>query len=161
MSPDSIARRRPDPLPWGWEVPAGAGFAWLSLAAATLLLAQGAAGFLTGRGWLWPDSPRLLAALGALLTGRVGVGVEAPAGVPSPALVYALAGVLELLLLAASIWAVARFWTTVGTGRRHGMATRAEAKAILGAGRLRRVRGLIRPCLLYTSPSPRDRTRSR
>src|SRR5665647_3547332 len=34
MSPDSIARRRPDPLPWGWEVPLGAGFAWLSLAAA-------------------------------------------------------------------------------------------------------------------------------
>jgi len=147
MSPDSIARRRPDPLPWGWEVPAGAGFAWLSLAAATLLVAQGAAGFLTGRGWLWPDSPRLFPALGGLLTGRVGVGVEAAAGVPSPSLVYALAGVLELLLLAASIWAVARFWTTVGTGRRHGMATRAEAKAILGAGRLRRVRGLIRPDL--------------
>ena len=31
----------------------------------------------------------------------------------------------------------------------------------LGAGKTTLCRGLLRGCLLYTSPSPRDRTRSR
>jgi len=147
MSPDSIARRRPDPLPWSWEVPAGAALAWLSLSAGTLLAAQGAAGFLTGHGWLWPQQARLFPALGGLLTGQVGVDVDAPAGLPSTPLVYALAVLLELALLAVSVWAAVRFWTTAGPGRRSGMATRADAETILGAGRLRRVRTLIRPDL--------------
>jgi type IV secretion system protein VirD4 len=155
MSPDSIARRRPDPLPWSWEVPAGAAVAWLSLAAGTLLAAQGAAGFLTGQGWLWPSSPRLFPALGGLLTGQVGVGVDAPAGLPSTPLVYALALGLELALLAVSVWSAVRFWTTVGPGRRYGMATRADAETILGVGRLRRVRTLIRPDL-YGRPVRRS-----
>ncbi len=154
MSPDSIARRRPDPLPWSWEVPAGAALAWLSLFAAALLATQGAVGFLTGHGWLWPTSPRLIPALGGLLTGQVGVGVDAPAGLPSAALVYALAVVFELALLAVSVWAAVRFWSTVGPGRRYGMATRAEAETILGVGRLRRVRKLIRPDL-YGRPGRR------
>ncbi|MDQ6782648.1 MAG: type IV secretory system conjugative DNA transfer family protein, partial [Actinomycetota bacterium] len=145
MSPDSIGRRRPDPLPWTWEVPVGAGLAWLSLSAAMLLAGQGTAGFVTGHGWLWPGSPRLFPALGGLLTGQVGVGVDAPAGLPAPALVYLLAVVLELALLALSVWAGVRFWSTVGPGRRHGMATRADAETVLGVGRLRRVRTLIRP----------------
>jgi len=154
MSPDSIARRRPDPLPWSWEVPAGAGLAWLSLSAATLLAAQGAAGFLTGHGWVWPGSSRLFPALGGLLTGQVGVGVDATAGLPAPTLVYALAVVTELALLAVSVWAAVRFWSTVGPGRRHGMATRADAETVLGVGRLRRVRKLIRPDL-YGRPGRR------
>ncbi len=109
---------------------------------------------MTGHGWLWPPSPRLFPALSGLLTGQVGVGVDAPAGLPAPALVYALAVVLELALLAASVWAAVRFWSTVGPGRRHGMATRADAETVLGAGRLRRVRKLIRPDL-YGRPGRR------
>ncbi len=154
MSPDSIARRRPDPLPWSWEVPAGAGLAWLCVSAAMLLAAQGAAGFVTGHGWLWPQSVLLFPALAGLLTGQVGVGVDAPAGLAAPALVYALAVVLELALFAVSVWAAVRFWSTVGPGRRHGMATRADAETVLGVGRLRRVRKLIRPDL-YGRPGRR------
>ncbi len=63
MSPDSIARRRPDPLLWSWEVPAGAGLAWLSLSAAAPLAAQGAAGVVTGHGWLGPQSAGLFPAV--------------------------------------------------------------------------------------------------
>lgn len=50
MSPSSVVRRRPDPLPFSWEVPAAAALAWLCLAAVTLLAAQEAASVLTGRG---------------------------------------------------------------------------------------------------------------
>lgn len=150
MSPNSssIGRRRPDPVPWSWEIPAGAALAWLCVAAAALLAARGVAGLLTGRGWLWPDSPRLFPALGGLATGRVGAGVESAGGTElSPMLVYGLAGTFEVVLLVASIWVGVRFWTTLGPGRRPGMASRADAETILGVGRMRRVRKLIRPDL--------------
>jgi len=142
-----IGRRRPDPTPWGWEVPTAGLLAWLCVAAAGLLAAQAAAACLTGHGWLWPDSPHLFPALGGLLTGHVGAGVDAPDGLPAPLLVVVAAVVLELVLLLVTVWAARWFWTTAGPGRREGMATRADAETALGAGRLRRVRKLIRPDL--------------
>src|SRR5690348_7566973 len=111
-SAGGIGRRRPDPIRWGWEVPTAGLLAWLSVAAATLLAAQGVAAWLTGHGWLWPDSPRLFPAVGGLLTGHVGAGIEAPAGLPSPVLVVIVAVILELVLLAATVWAARWFWTT-------------------------------------------------
>jgi hypothetical protein len=162
MSPNSssIGRRRPDPVPWSWEIPAGAALAWLCVAAAALLAARGVAGLLTGRGWLWPDSPRLFPALGGLATGRVGAGVESAGGTQlSPMLVYGLAGTFEVVLLVASIWVGVRFWTTLGPGRRPGMASRADAETILGVGRMRRVRKLIRPDVCRPgAPSAGDRS---
>ncbi|MGB8380099.1 MAG: TraM recognition domain-containing protein, partial [Dermatophilaceae bacterium] len=153
MSPSSVVRRRPDPLPFSWEVPAAAVLAWLCLAAVTLLAAQGAAGVLTGRGWAWPEPRLLFPGLGGLLTGHVGVGLPDAHAAPPAAVVYPVAVVLELLLLAGTIWA-ARLWTTVGPGRRAGMASRADAQTVLGVGRLRRVRTLIRPDL-YERGNPR------
>ncbi len=145
MRTNSIGRRQPDPLPLTWEVPAGLVLTWLCLAGAALLAGQATAGLVTGRGWLWPDSPHLLAAAGGLLTGHVGAGVS---GTPLPAwLVYLLIGVFQVLLLAVSVWAGIRFWASVGPGRRYGMATRVEAETVLGVGRLRRVRRIIRPDL--------------
>ena len=102
---------------------------------------------MTGHGWLWPDSPHLFPALGGLLTGHVGAGLDTPDGLPSPASVVAAAVVIELALLFVTVWAARWFWTTAGPGRRLGMATRADAETALGAGRLRRVRKLIRPDL--------------
>jgi len=131
------------------------------MAGAALLAAQATAGFLTGRGWLWPDSPHLLAAVGGLLTGKTGVGVHPlPAAgfvdtdLPPAWLVYVFVGVFQLVLLAVTVWAVARFWTSLGPGRRYGMATRVEAETVLGVGRLRRVRKIIRPDL-YGAPGRR------
>jgi len=131
------------------------------MAGAALLAAQATAGFLTGRGWLWPDSPHLLAAVGGLLTGKTGVGVHpllaagfVDTGLPPAWLVYVFVGVFELVLLAVTVWAVARFWTGLGPGRRYGMATRVEAETVLGVGRLRRVRKIIRPDL-YGAPGRR------
>ena len=143
MRTRSIGRRQPDPLPLTWEVPAGFALTWLCLAGAGLLAGQATAGLLSGRGWRWPDSPHLLPAVGGLLTGHVGVGV--PGTPPAAWLVYLLIGVCQLLLLAVSVWATVRFWASVGPGRRYGMATRVEAETVLGVGRLRRVRKIIRP----------------
>ncbi len=145
MRTNSIGRRQPDPLPLTWEVPAGLALTWLCLAGAGLLAGQATAGLVTGRGWLWPDSPHLLPTVGGLLTGHVGVGVSATP--PASWLVYVLIGVCQLLLLAVSVWAGVRFWTSLGPGRRYGMATRVEAETVLGVGRLRRVRKIIRPDL--------------
>ena len=154
MRTNTIGRRRPDPVPFTWEIPAGIALTWLCLAGAALLAGQATAGFVTGRGWLWPDSPHLMTAAGGLLTGTPGLGVHplVPAGVgdsgmPPTWLVYAAIGVLQASLLALTIWTVVRFWTTFGPGRRYGMATRAEAEKVLGVGRLRRVRRIIRPDL--------------
>ncbi len=155
MSPsNSIGRRRPDPLPWGWEVPAAGVLAWLCLAAGALLAAQAAASWVSGHRWLWPDSARLFPALGGLITGHVGAGLDAPDGLPSPVLVAVLAVVFQVALLVVAGWAGWRFWSSIGPGRRHGMATRAEAETILGVGRLHRVRKLIRPDL-YGRPQHR------
>jgi type IV secretion system protein VirD4 len=155
MSPsNSIGRRRPDPLPWGWEVPAAGVLAWLCLDAGALLAAQAAASWVSGHRWLWPDSARLFPALGGLITGHVGAGLDAPDGLPSPVLVAVLAVVFQVALLVVAGWAGWRFWSSIGPGRRHGMATRAEAETILGVGRLRRVRKLIRPDL-YGRPQHR------
>jgi len=63
-SAGGIGRRRPDPTPWGWEVPTAGLLAWLCIASAGLLAAQGAAAWLTGHGWLWPDSAHLFPAFG-------------------------------------------------------------------------------------------------
>ena len=146
MRTNSIGRRQPDPLPLTWEVPAGLALAWLCLAGAGLLAGQATAGMLSGRGWLWPDSPHLLPTVGGLLTGHVGVGAGPDTALPAPWLLYALIGVCQLLL-AVSVWAGVRFWTSLGPGRRYGMATRVEAQTVLGVGRLRRVRKIIRPDL--------------
>ena len=79
-----IGRRRPDPTPWGWEVPTAGLLTWLWVAGAGLLAAQAVAAWLTGHGWLWPDSPHLFPALGGLLTGHLGTGLDTPDGLPSP-----------------------------------------------------------------------------
>ena len=158
MRTNSIGRRQPDPLPLTWEVPAGLALTWVCLAGAALLAGQATAGLVTGAGWLWPDSTHLLAAAGGLLTGHVGTGVSpsppapgATATLPAAWLVYGLIGLYQLLLLAMSGWAGVQFWTRVGPGRRYGMATRVEAQTVLGVGRLRRVRKIIRPDLYGTA----------
>ncbi|MGB8384847.1 MAG: hypothetical protein WCG47_27010 [Dermatophilaceae bacterium] len=146
MRTTSIARRRPDPVPWTWEIPLlvvvlGAGLVMIGA-----LAGRGLAGLLTGTGWVWPDSRQLMPTVGGLLSGHPGVA--------SAWLVYlSVAGVVGLLLVGYG-WALWWVWTQVGPGRRAGLATRAEATAVLGVGRLHGVRQIIRPDL-YGPPNPR------
>jgi hypothetical protein len=61
--------------------------------------------------------------------------------------VYAVAGLLELLLLVTTVWAAVPWWRYLGPGAAIGMATRVEAGAVLGVARLRKARRVIRPDL--------------
>ena len=100
--------------------------------------------------------------IGVLL---VGAFILTAAGVA--AVVVTQSPVLMVLLLGCFLGG------TVGTVRAHGrdkqanLSTRARAAAsgaavgLLAAVGLSALSGLLYACLLYTSPSPRDRTRSR
>ena len=67
-------------------------------------------------------------------------------------LVYLSVAVVEAVLLVGYGWALRWVWTELGPGRRAGLATRAQAAAVLGVGRLQRVRHLIRPDLYGPTP---------
>ena len=77
--------------------------------------------------------------MGGLLSGHPRV---APAW-----LVYLSVAGVEAVLLLGYASALRWVWTELGPGRRAGLATRAQAAAVLGVGRLQRVRHLIRPDL--------------
>jgi type IV secretion system protein VirD4 len=133
-----------------WEMPVAVAVAWLSAAVLLLPVARGWAGWLLGRGWVWPQgSAALRRGIGGLLTGRPRAGLAAAeaAQVPGPWAVYGVVGLAELLLLLVAVWAAVLWWRYLGPGAAIGMATRAEAGAVLGMARLRKTRRVVRPDL--------------
>jgi hypothetical protein len=133
-----------------WEVPAAAAAGGLSAAVLLLPVARGWAGWLLGRGWVWPrGSAALRRSIGGLLTGRPRAGLTGAesAQVPGPWTVYGVVGLVELLLLVTAVWASVLWWRYLGPGAAVGMATRAEAGAVLGVARLRKARRVVRPDL--------------
>ena len=80
---DRPASARPHPVGVGGPDRGSAGLAVAS-PAPRCWPPRRVAAWLTGHGWLWPDSPHLFPALGGLLTGHVGAGLDAPDGLPSP-----------------------------------------------------------------------------
>jgi type IV secretion system protein VirD4 len=133
-----------------WEIPAAAAAAWLSAALLLLPVGRGCAGWLSGTGWVWPHgSAALRRSIGGLLTGRPQAGLTGAesAQAPGPWAVYAVLGLLELLLLVAAVCAGVLWWRHLGPGAAVGMATRVEAGAVLGRARLRKARQVIRPDL--------------
>ncbi len=145
-----VGAGRADVPPTTWEIPVVAACVWLLSAALLLPAGRGAAAWTFSEGWVWPrGTDALLASIGGLITGHVAAGLESAqaATVPAAWQVYAAIGVGELLLIGASIVAVRLWWNTVGPGSVRGMATRAEAEAVLGVGQLRAARVLLRPDL--------------
>lgn len=147
----SSSQRDPQPLGRAGEV------ALVLLAGAAVLLGVaalaglGAASALAGGGWVWPDGTENIGrALAGLLSGHPGRGLppELAARVPGPAAVYWAVAVSELLMLtlAAGLCVLGWRYRRPGDARR-GMATRSEAAAVLGRGRLRAARTIIRPDL--------------
>jgi len=139
---------RTDVPPTTWEIPAAAALAWLLTAALLFPAGRGAAAWVFGSGWVWPaGTEALLASVGGLATGHPSAGLTAAqaTAVPAAGAVYAVIAIAELLLVAATVVAVRIWWTTMGPGSVRGMASRAEAEAVLGLGQLRKVRTLLRP----------------
>ena len=143
--------RDPQPLGRGGETAAVAIGTGILLLAGAALAGLGLAGALFGGGWVWPANVDAAAPiLGGLLSGEPARGLPAAQQglVPGPVAVYACIGVLELLTLTLGAVAgvlVSRYRRP--SDARRGMATRDEATQVLGVGRLRSARTIIRPDL--------------
>jgi type IV secretion system protein VirD4 len=150
----SIRRERRDALPLTWELPAAAALAWVAVAAMLLPAGRGAAAWLTGAGWVWPENGAgLTASLAGLLTGHLAAGLTTAdaTGLPASSPVYVVVVLAEVVWLIVSLLAVGFWWRTWGPGMRQGLADRAEVEKVLGLSRIRRDRRVIRPDL-YGKP---------
>ena len=141
---------RSDVPPGSWEVPVACGVVWGLGALLAMSAGQGLAAWLFGAGWVWPvGAAGLVSGTVGLLTGRPGMGLGAgrAAWVPTPAMVYWVIGPLEALLVCVAVFVAVVWWRHTGPAVRSGMASRVEARAALGVGRLARGRAMIRPDL--------------
>lgn len=156
----SPARQGRDPQPLGraGEVALVALAGLLLTLSLAALVGLGAASWAVGGGWVWPrGSDTIGAVLGGLLTGDPGAGLppELVDRVPGPVAVYTGVAIAEVLLAVVGTTAGLLGWRYHRPGdSRRGMATRAEAAAVLGTGRLREARRILRPDLY---PSRRSR----
>ena len=145
--------RTKDPYPFTWEIPAAVVAVWALLAVLSAHIGRALANLTSGAGWTWPSSRTLFTSLPALLAGDPRAGLASPGGAASPAALAGWIVTLQVLLLAATItggvWALRRW----GPGRMKGMASRAEAEAVLGLTRLRRAARIIRPDLHPNTPA--------
>lgn len=136
-------------------------------------LGRSVANLLAGAGWTWPDpdagtfpSP-IGDAFWSSMPGVLGGGADAGLPMPPPddlagrGLVWTSLAVTEIVLLTLTIWVGVYAYQRWGPGRMRGMATAAEAEQLLGATRLRKVAGLVRPDLYgkhVPAPGPVRRT---
>jgi type IV secretion system protein VirD4 len=138
--------RRSTPYPSTWEIPLAAA------ATVTLALVVAAhtgrtvANGVTGNGWARTPREKLFTALPGILAGDARAGLPPGPGAPAAIVHTAVAAteILTLLVIVLAVRAGLRAW---GPGRVRGMATRAQAAALLGPGRLRRVAPIVRPDL--------------
>jgi hypothetical protein len=93
------------------------------------------------------DRPRLFTSLGRTLTGDGGAGLAEVTHPAGPRLLWTCIAAVEVLVLltctVAFTWAMGRW----GPRRLHGVATPAQAEALLGRTRLRAHARIIRPDL--------------
>jgi len=150
--------RRRNPYPLTWEIPVGAATAVILLAALGIQLGRSIAHWTAGGDWKWPHGRALFTSLGAILGGQVTAGLD-PLPVPaaSSAAVIGWIVTVELILTAGAIAATVLALRRWGPGRMRGMATPEQASSTLGAGRLRRVRSVLRPDLYPPSQDRRTR----
>src|SRR4051794_15185930 len=157
--------RRHDPYPWTWEPAALAGALLLLGLVLGVQVGRSLANLAVGAGWTWPESgsgdpgpgPSISSPIGAafwrslsgVLSGDAGDGLAKPVPDPlaGPGLVWGTVAATEIVILTALIWMGAWAYLRWGPGRLRGMATRAEAEAILGVTRIRKVADIVRPDL--------------
>ena len=137
-------------MPLTWELPAAAALVWVAVAVMLLPAGRGAASWLTGGGWVWPESePGLTASLAGLLAGHPSDGLSASTvtHLPASSVAYLVVVLAEVAWLIVSLFALRIWWLTWGPGMREGLADRAEVEKVLGLSRMRRNRNVIRPDL--------------
>jgi len=149
------SERRRNDYPLTWELPALATTGFLLTAVWALHIARAIANVLAGGAFALPTSNAWIRSLPALIAGNATAGLTPPpAQHASPALLWAVMMVVELLTFTVLIVALAYGNRRFGRGQIRGAATTTQAAAVLGAGRLRANRHIIRP---DRYPRPRGR----
>lgn len=162
--------RRRDPYPWTWEIPAAGALAGFLLVVVSVHLARGVANLIAGAGWTWPatDSGRLSSgplgsplgssfwtSLPGVLSGDAAAGLaahQAASDLAGATLLWVCLVAIESIALAAGVGAAVYGYRRWGPGRMMGMATAAEAEALLGVTRLRKAAAIVRPDLYGPQP---------
>ena len=143
--------RRTNPYPFTWEIPLALVVAVLFLLLMGVQLGRSAANLLAGNGWVFVDRPALFTSLPGIVSGHADAGLGPLSRPPGPAVLWgsicAVEGIILVICAAGLKWGLGRW----GPGRLHGVATRAEAEALLGRTRLRKHAKVIRPDLYGAS----------
>ena len=111
--------------------------------------------FAAGNGWVFVDRMALFTTLGPLLGGQAGAALPAVTHPASAELYWTCVVLVELFVVVVIGWAVKLGLDRWGPARLRGMATAAEAEALLGRTRLRRHARVIRPDLYGAPRGPR------
>ena len=140
--------RRRDPYPWTWEVPLAAVLLMLLVVVYAGQVGRSVANLLAGAGWVWPSQAGVWRSLPGLAGGHAGAGLTGLASAPAgPVLLWGCVVVVEVTAVVCLGWAVKAGMDRWGPARVRGMASPAEADALLGVARLRRARHVVRPDL--------------
>lgn len=140
--------RRTSPYPYTWEIPAAVVTTVLLTLALGAQVGRALANLVAGAGWVWPPPGEVVTSVVGLLAGDATAGLAvAPGAVAGPVAVRAWVGVVESVVIAGLVWAAVWMWPRWGPGRVRGMASWAEAGALLGRRRLMRSAPVIRPDL--------------
>ncbi|RYV50997.1 hypothetical protein [Pengzhenrongella frigida] len=139
--------RRTTPYPFTWEIPVGTLLAVLLAVILGLQTGRSLANLVAGNGWVFVDRVALFTTLGPLLGGHAEAGLPAAIRPASVEVLWTCVGIVELLVLVAIGWAVKFGLDRWGPARLRGMATAAQAEALLGRTRLRHHAKVIRPDL--------------
>ncbi len=143
--------RRTNPYPFTWEIPLALVVAVLFLLLMGVQIGRSAANLLAGNGWVFVDRAALFTSLPGIVSGHADAGLGPLSRPPGPAVLWgsicAVEGIILVICAAGLKWGLGRW----GPGRLHGVATRAEAEALLGRTRLRKHAKVIRPDLYGAS----------
>lgn len=150
------SERRHEPYPWTYEIPVAAAAVLALVGVPTIHLGRALANLFAGQGWTWPASGLAITSLRGVITGDGGAGIvpALPNPASSGAVIAWVVTSLIVMLIGVGVllrW-VLRKW---GPGRMKGMASAAEAEAILGVGRLKKNRKIIRPDLFAPASTSR------
>jgi hypothetical protein len=146
-------------MPWTWEIPALILLAVLLVLVLGVHLGRAAANLLAGAGWTWPARDDLFASLPAVLRGNAAAGLHEVSETAGAHLLWWSVAVTEAVLLAVTVWTLVVCLRRWGPYRPQGMASRAEAEALLGRTRLRKAAPVVRPDL-YGSRSKSNRSKT-
>lgn len=147
--------RRTTPYPFTWEIPVGIVLGVLLALVLGLQAGRSLANLAAGNGWVFVDRMALFTTLGPLLGGQAGAALPAVTHPASAGLYWTCVVLVELLVVVVIGWAVKFGLDRWGPVRLRGMATAAEAEALLGRTRLRRHAKVIRPDLYGAPRGPR------